>query len=124
VATDGPLSVYDVPAGELGFRQPRPLQQLDGTLYATLIWQANEDIPQQTYAVSLQLLDAAGQLMQQADYPLPDARPAGCIVSALPIQNVPAGEYDLFVIVYDVQNGIRLTAGNDDKIRLNSVVIE
>ena len=64
---------------------------------------------------------APGALATQFDYALPDQRPASCVSTILPVGELPAGDYDLFAIVYDAQTGDRLAQNGDDKALLESI---
>ncbi len=62
------------------------------------------NVPNDTYSVGLHVEDAAGQLVGQVDYGLPNAQKA-CHETTL---TVPAGAYTLRVAVYNWQTGERL----------------
>lgn len=63
-----------------------------------------DDIPDDQYSVAVHVVDAAGTLVAQADYGLPNAARA-CTRTLL---NVPTGAYSLRVTVYNWQTGERL----------------
>ncbi|MFN4295096.1 MAG: 6-pyruvoyl-tetrahydropterin synthase-related protein [Thermoflexales bacterium] len=99
-------------------------------LEVTLFWRARERMTTR-YAVSVQLLDAQGQIVAQADgEPGRGARPttgwlppegiADPHVLALPADMTP-GAYVLQVVVYDPRTGARLpTAGPSDALALRT----
>ncbi|MCA9894829.1 MAG: glycosyltransferase family 39 protein [Anaerolineae bacterium] len=112
---------YDAPEGDLGLTAARGPVVVDGELYLTLIWQLGEAVPAGQYHTSLQLIGPDGALATQFDYALPDQRPASCVSTILPVGELPAGDYDLFAIVYDAQTGDRLAQNGDDKALLESI---
>ncbi len=63
-----------------------------------------ESVPNDKYSVAVHVVDAAGNLVAQADYGLPNAQNA-CQKTTL---NVPSGAYTLRVAVYNWQTGKRL----------------
>ncbi len=65
----------------------------------------SESVSNDLYSVALHVEDAAGQLVAQADYGLPNAQKA-CHEITL---NVPQGAYTLRAAVYNWQTGERLT---------------
>lgn len=118
-----PTAAYELPAGQLSVFSTRPIVPIAGRLYPALIWQADEAVPQQTYAVSLQLLDEGGQLVQQADYPLPDARPTACNMTPISMAGLAAGDYALYAIVYDRVSGLRMNVNGNDKVLLATIAL-
>ncbi|MBL8162128.1 MAG: glycosyltransferase family 39 protein [Anaerolineae bacterium] len=77
------------------------------TLSVTAIWSRHEAVPLSTYSVALHVDDAAGTLVAQQDYGLPDEARA-CRSIDLPLDGLPAGEYRLYAIVYAWESGARL----------------
>jgi 4-amino-4-deoxy-L-arabinose transferase-like glycosyltransferase len=73
----------------------------------TLAWARAADVPPNTYSVSLQVMDAAGNLVTQTDYGLPEDALA-CRQTDFPPDKLPAGDYRLRVVVYNWQTGERL----------------
>ncbi|HEX2907661.1 MAG TPA: hypothetical protein VHO69_12405, partial [Phototrophicaceae bacterium] len=77
-------------------------------LKVQLVWAVSADVPPYTYSVGLHLLDDTGQLVQQADYGLPSEAFA-CRQTAIPTADLPPGDYQLRVMVYNWSTGERLT---------------
>jgi hypothetical protein len=73
----------------------------------TLAWARAADVPPNTYSVSLQVMDTAGTLVTQTDYGLPEDALA-CRQTDFPPDKLPAGDYNLRVVVYNWQTGERL----------------
>lgn len=86
-----------------------PPDQAETHISVLLRWQIAETIPPETYAVSVQVVDAGGHLAAQADYPLP-TRTNACRSTDLLLTDLPAGDYQLLLIVYDRLTGERLPA--------------
>ncbi len=77
------------------------------TVPVTLSWAIGEGVPPYTYSVALHVEDADGQLAAQADFGLP-ASSTACQETRIPVDNLPAGEYRVYVIVYAWASGERL----------------
>lgn len=77
-------------------------------LLVAAAWSVEGTIPANTYSVSFKLWNAEGEFVTQADTGL---RPAGFgwQLMALPLDDVPAGDYTLTAAVYDWSSGERLT---------------
>ncbi len=134
-----PLPMTPVPLGDAfvlaGQAQPdSPPHVVPGdAALVQLRWQVLQDV-RQRYKVSVQLLDAAGQVVAQRDSePAGGSRPtdgwrAGEQILdnyALPIGwGTPPGEYRLQAAVYDAVSGERLTHSGGDAIALGSVRID
>ncbi len=98
-----------------------------------LRWEALQDIAER-YTVSVQLLDAANQVVAQRDgEPAGGSRPtdswhAGDQILdnyALPVPlGTPPGEYRLVAAMYDAQTGQRLTHPGGDSVELGSLWID
>jgi hypothetical protein len=105
-------------------QEPLPEQTTD-RLPVTLSWSIADDVHDYTYSVALHVLDADGDLVAQADYGLPVSSTA-CQESAIALGDLPAGEYQLFVIVYAWSSGERLpgevvaTGERGDRLLLGS----
>ncbi len=85
------------------------------------------DTAADTYSVGVHLLNAAGQLQAQQDFPLP---PTGqqCRLIEVPLNTLPPGEYSAQVVLYEWQSGERVRFNNadgqnSDLIRLGSVFV-
>ncbi len=79
----------------------------DVELSALLVWWAAPDVPANVYSVGLHLVDAADNLVAQADYGLP-SEAAACRLARLTLDGLPPGSYRLLAMVYDWQTGARL----------------
>lgn len=112
-ADGGAVSVWDVQRGG----------QIGGSYSLALAWDIDGRIPPQRYSIAVQLTAENGVPVTQADIPLPDVRPQACTHLSLPLDNVPAGEYALNLIVYDWQTGERLTVRDGDMLPLNPVTV-
>ncbi len=77
-------------------------------LLVTLAWQVGANVPPNTYSVALHVVDSAGTLIAQTDYPLPNDH-RSCRTTIIP---VTAGSYTLRAVVYNWQMGERLPAVN------------
>ncbi|MBI5667119.1 MAG: glycosyltransferase family 39 protein [Chloroflexi bacterium] len=77
----------------------------DNTLSALLLWSVGADVPPYTYSVGLHVLDAAGELVAQADYGLP-LEAFACRQSVF--ADLPPGDYELNAVVYNWSTGDRL----------------
>ena len=98
-----------------------------------LRWEVAADVTQRL-KVSVQLLDAAGQVVAQRDSePVGGSRPtdtwrAGEQITdnyALPLPlGAPPGEYRLLAALYDAQTGERLHQAGGDAVELGSVFVE
>ena len=98
-----------------------------------LAWES-EQTPGTDYTVFTQLLDQNGQLAASFDrppldgaYPSSTWLPGQTIIDPryLPLTDVPPGDYDLIVGLYDPATGERLpTAGGADFVKLSQIAIE
>ncbi len=98
-----------------------------------LRWEVLQDV-ERRYKVSVQLLDAANQVVAQRDAePVGGSRPtdgwrAGEQILdnyALPVPfGTPPGEYRLVAAMYDAQTGQRLTHADGDSVELGSVWVD
>lgn len=78
------------------------------TLSAYVAWRGGSALPPETYSVALHVLNADGELVAQTDYGLP-GEDFLCGKPGITLDNLPAGDYTLAVIVYNWQTGERLT---------------
>lgn len=76
-------------------------------LEVTLGWSLEAGIPQERYTAALHVDNAAGEFVAQADYALP-AAPFGCHTARIGLDALPAGDYTLYVMVYNWRTGERL----------------
>jgi hypothetical protein len=74
-------------------------------------WSVADDIPPYTYSVALHVDDGRGNLVAQADYSLAEMA-FSCQETQLPLNDLPSGEYQLYVIVYAWESGQRLAGEN------------
>lgn len=109
----GQIVADDVPAG--------------GLVEVHLHWQGEPDMVGSDEAVSIQLLDGAGQLVAQCDQPLEMASDTTAHVASYVIllpSALAAGEYQVSVVVYDPEREgapRRLTSDGKDSVVLGSV---
>jgi hypothetical protein len=80
-------------------------------LDVTQIWSVAASVPTYTYSVGLHVDNAQGQLVAQADYPLPQQEQT-CSRSSLDLTGLAPGGYQLLVAVYNSGTGERLMASN------------
>lgn len=121
--------------GEIGFYGAEVTQTPDAI--DALLWWSAEAIPSQDYSVSLQLLDEAEMLVAQVDQQIQEASDSPPIPTSqmqiggtyqdsrmLSLADVPAGEYQLRVLVYRWQDGTRLTlADGRDHYPIDTITI-
>ncbi len=81
--------------------------QADDTLMVGLLWQITGDVPPHLYSVGVQVFDAAGEKVLQSDYGL-EAQAYTCGATPLDVSNLPPGDYEVRVTVYNWQTGERL----------------
>jgi hypothetical protein len=102
----------DIPAdayfGEgIGLHLVSPLPAETGsTLDVTLGINVAADVPPETYSISLQVIDSAGNLAGQSDFGLPYS-PFTC--QHVIINDLPTGDYTLAAVVYEWRTQIPLT---------------
>lgn len=84
-------------------------------LKAMLGWQTSFTAETSFYSMGLHVLDGAGQLVAQQDTGLPGMEYV-CERHVIDLQQVPAGDYSLAVVVYDWRSGERVAgvAGGED----------
>jgi hypothetical protein len=102
----------------LGYQPASLVGQPGQPLSVTLQWQTSRQL-NRDYTISLQLLDPQNRLVAQRDaMPVNNTRPTSTWAPGstvydpidLPLpKSLPAGQYPLIVVVYDHQNGQRLT---------------
>jgi hypothetical protein len=123
---------------EIGFLGADTTWEDENTLQVLLWWTVDER-PQQDYSISLQVLDANGTLITQADgaisppgsseiIPTSQMQPGGNYLDerilSLPA-NIMQGEITVQLIVYDWQTNERLTTSQDgDRLILHSISSE
>ncbi len=78
-------------------------------LQVALSWSVAETVPVNTYSVSLKLWDTADNFVAQRDVSLPAAGSQWQLVT-MTIEELPAGDYTLTLVVYDWATGERLVA--------------
>lgn len=85
---------------------PYEIARYGDDLRALLGWAGDAAVPAGVYSVALHLENAAGQLVAQDDYALPNP-PFGCGAGHLALDGLPPGEYTLLAAVYAWQTGAR-----------------
>ncbi|MEM6282927.1 MAG: hypothetical protein AAF787_12085, partial [Chloroflexota bacterium] len=70
-------------------------------------WIVGDDVPPYTYSVALYVVDTDGNIVTQADYPLPQAG-AHCGYGTLDLSGLAGGRYEVLVGVYAWESGERL----------------
>lgn len=104
-AVDIPFN-YQFGAGiALGLIQPLP-STIQSSLHIPLRVIVDPALPRGEYSVALHIEDAAGTLVRQTDFGLPD----GCAIASIP--DLPPGSYRALLTVYRWQTGERLPATN------------
>ncbi len=86
--------------------EPLPAVVSD-TLPVTLAWSLGPTVPLNKYSVGLHVLDMQGKLMAQKDYGL-TVQPFLCQSQTLSLKDVPAGTYQLTLVVYAWETSTRL----------------
>jgi hypothetical protein len=115
------------------------IDQMTNTAIATRLWWRVRQTPDADYSIGLHLVASDGQIVAQNDGAIMDmySNPAEVQTSQLepdrtyidlrdlPLPaNLPAGEYQLAVVVYQWWDGIRLTTDDgDDAVILETVTI-
>jgi hypothetical protein len=93
-------------------------------------WVMDAVVPRDAYSVAVHIENAAGQLVAQGDYGLPNQRPFGCEAEDVTLDKLPPGEYHLLVGVYAWQTGQRLpgaavkTGEKGDRLLLKTFTIQ
>jgi hypothetical protein len=95
---------------ELSLLAPLP-QEADQYLPMLLGWSITDDTPRGMYSAAFHIEDEQGVLVAQADYGLPYTNQA-CQSVSVALHDLPAGEYTLWVMIYDWQSGERLLSKN------------
>ena len=119
-------------AGQAQPQNPQRVAAGDAAL-VQLRWDVLQDVNRR-YKVSVQLLDAANQVVAQRDgEPAGGSRPTDAWRKgdqirdnyALPVPfGTPPGEYRLVAAMYDAQTGQRLAHANGDSVELGSVWVD
>lgn len=113
---------------DIGLFALAPLPETAATsLDLELGWRVGADVPPDTYSFAIHLTDSAGNLVAQYDGPLPAS--FGCAPVTLDVSALPAGEYQLYALVYNWQTGKRLDGSvengpSGDRIPLAPVTVE
>lgn len=106
---------------ELSLLAPLP-READQYLPMLLGWSLTDDTPRGTYSVAFHLEDERGALIAQADYGLPNTNQS-CQSVSVALHDLPAGEYSLWVMIYDWQTGERLLSQNTGGVTLDRMKI-
>ncbi len=92
------------------------------TLDVLVGWSVGEAVPVHTYSVGLHIVDAAGELVTQVDYGLPDGA-FECRAAHIETVELPPGEYTLLAMVYDWQTNERLPVGEEERVLLGTFTV-
>lgn len=102
----------------LGYQWNEPVLEAGQALTLSLFWQAEKQASR-PYTVFVHLVDNSGQIIAQQDnWPVQGSWPPACWQKGQPIHDTyqlaippetPLGTYQLYVGMYDSQNGTRLT---------------
>ena len=84
-------------------------------LSVTQIWSVAASVPPYTYSVGLHIDNSEGQLVAQADTPLPQ-QAQSCMWSQVDLTGLDPGNYQLLALVYNSETGERLSATNNEAI--------
>lgn len=111
---------------ELSLLAPLP-QEVDQYLPMLLGWSITDDTPRGTYSIAFHIEDEQGALIAQADYGLPSTNQS-CQSVSVALHDLPAGEYILWVTIYDWQTGERLLTQNtggvtSDRIKIGNIMV-
>lgn len=85
----------------------------DETMVVTLSWLQTDNVPRQTYSYAVHIKDATGSLVAQSDTGLP-VDDVGCQTTQINVAELPAGEYQVDLLVYSWEDGVRLPAQSSD----------
>ncbi len=86
-----------------------PTEPAHGQTEVTLLWAVGADVPPETYSITLQLFDSAGDKVGQGDQGIAlGSRP--CQPITLNLSSLPAGVYAVRIAVYNWRDGARLPA--------------
>lgn len=119
-----PQHIFQANATERGNLGVDVIEQDDERL--RLFWRPGPDVGRGVYSFALHVDDAAGNLVAQVDQAVPDGRPFGCGDVVIPTAGLPAGDYDLYLVVYAWQTGERLPISTDpsqDRLPLGAVTV-
>ncbi len=130
---DMDLRLYAQPAGEVvasfgeGSVQARALREFPAasahSVDVLLGIQRDPELPPDTYSIGLQLLDSSGTLAAQRDYGLANEA-FSCRWSSLAVDQLPPGNYSLWMIVYAWRTGERMPADDADSADQRTLLAE
>ncbi len=107
-----PDAPFDIQFGEgIGLKLIATPLVINNTLEINTVWSVSEAVPPSTYSVAFHMLDSAGELAAQTDGALPGVG-FTCQRTIIPLDQLPAGTYNLTVTVYNWSSGERLPAAN------------
>ncbi|MEL6149688.1 MAG: glycosyltransferase family 39 protein [Chloroflexota bacterium] len=86
---------------------------MDNTLVVRTLWDIPDNVADGTYSVGMYLLDAAGEVVTQADTGLP-YEPAACIQNGFALSGLRPGDYTIAARVYNWQTGDVLPSSGGD----------
>ncbi len=93
----------------VGLTEPL-MDKADDKISFLLNWQLQEDVPLNTYSFAISVDDQAGNTLTHRDFGIP-GRYDACQVAYVPLEALPAGTYDVSLLVYNWQTGERLSGG-------------
>lgn len=102
----------DTQTAQLTPLQPIP-EIVDDTLYLAHGWTLSDALPRQTYSLAVHIYDEAGNFMIEVDYGLPESS-FDCVLTAIPVQELGAGQYTINSFVYAWEDETRLAIISDD----------
>lgn len=120
-----PLTFGTTETGRIRAQLLRPIQpDTPSTLPITLAWSTNSRLDTAAYSVALHLDEQNGGLARQVDLPLASGA-YRCQYAELPLNDLPAGDYSLHVIVYNWASGERLSVvdTSDNRAFVGSIII-
>jgi hypothetical protein len=107
---------------QAGLLDPLP-EAIDSSLTVRIGWSIAKAVPPDTYSVGLHVDNLDGQLVTQSDFGLPPPRTA-CSLARLSLENLPAGEYTLYLVIYDWQSGERLLSDGAERALIGQIAVD
>jgi len=100
--------------------------KVSGRLNLLFGYQRDPALAPDTYSIGIHLENANGELVQQVDYGLSN-EPFSCRWSQLPLDNLAAGEYTVWMMVYQWQTFERMSAdsaSDDNRVMIGTIMVE